>query len=36
MLSDMQTRQHDAFEQERSRSEQKVLDDIFGARAQRN
>jgi flagellar export protein FliJ len=36
MLTDMRTRQHDAFEQERSRSEQKVLDDIFGARAQRN
>lgn len=36
MLSDMQARQLDAYEQERSRAEQKFLDDIFAARAQRN
>jgi flagellar export protein FliJ len=36
MLSDMQTRKRDAWEQERTRAEQRFLDDIFGARAQRS
>jgi flagellar FliJ protein len=36
MLSDMQTRKRDAWEQERTRTEQRFLDDIFGARAQRS
>lgn len=36
MLSDMQTKQRDAHEQQRARAEQKVLDDIFAARSQRS
>jgi len=36
MLSDMADRQRDAYEQERTRREQKFVDDIFAARAQRN
>ena len=35
MLSDMSTRQRDAYDQDRVRAEQKFLDDIFTARAQR-
>jgi len=35
MLSDMATRQRDAYEQERAKAQQKFLDDIFAARAQR-
>jgi flagellar export protein FliJ len=36
MLSEMANRQRDAYEQERARREQKFVDDIFAARAQRN
>jgi len=36
MLSDIRTRQQDAFEQERARQQQKFLDDIFVARLQRD
>jgi len=36
MLSDMKTRQRDAWEEERARAEQRFLDDVFGARAQRH
>lgn len=36
MLSDMRAQQHQAYEQERDRAEQKFLDDIFAARAQRS
>jgi flagellar export protein FliJ len=36
MLSEMATRQRDAYEQERARAEQKFTDDIFAARAQRS
>jgi flagellar export protein FliJ len=36
MLSDMEERQRDAYELERTRSEQKFVDDIFAARAQRS
>lgn len=36
MLSDMCARQLDAYEQERTRAQQKFLDDIFAARAQRS
>lgn len=36
MLSDMRTKKRDAYEQEQTRTAQKVLDDIFGARSQRN
>lgn len=36
MLSDMKDRQRDIYDQESARKEQKMLDDIFGARAQRN
>jgi len=35
MLSDMQAKQLDVYEQERTRAQQKFLDDIFAARAQR-
>jgi flagellar export protein FliJ len=35
MLSDMCSRQLDAYEQEHARAQQKFLDDIFAARAQR-
>lgn len=35
MLSDMQSKQLDVYEQERARAQQKFLDDIFAARAQR-
>lgn len=35
-LSEMRERQRDEFDQERARAEQKFLDDVFGARAQRN
>ncbi len=35
MLSDMFARQREAYEQERTRAQQKFLDDIFAARAQR-
>ncbi len=35
MLSDMHERHREAYEQERDRAQQKVLDDIFAARAQR-
>lgn len=35
MLSDMQAHQMDAYELEHTRAQQKVLDDIFAARAQR-
>lgn len=34
-LSDLKTRLQDAHEQERARAEQKFIDEIFGARAQR-
>jgi flagellar FliJ protein len=36
MLSDMAARQHDAYELDRARAQQKALDDLFAARAQRN
>lgn len=36
MLSDMATRQRDAYDQERARAEQRFLDDIFAVRAQRS
>jgi flagellar FliJ protein len=36
MLSDMATRQRDAYEQQQARAQQKFLDDIFAARAQRS
>jgi flagellar biosynthesis chaperone FliJ len=36
MLSDMRTKQRDVYEQQQVRTAQKVLDDIFGTRAQRN
>jgi len=36
MLSDMQIKQRDLYDLERARAEQKVLDDIFAARAQQN
>lgn len=36
MLSDMKTRQHDAYEQQSARTAQKFLDDIFAARSRRN
>jgi flagellar export protein FliJ len=35
MLSDMATRQREAYEQTQARAQQKFLDDIFAARAQR-
>lgn len=35
-LSDMKARQRDEYEQERARAEQKFIDDVFGARAQRS
>jgi flagellar export protein FliJ len=35
MLSDMETRQLDAYEQEQVRAQQKQLDDLFGSRHQR-
>jgi flagellar export protein FliJ len=35
MLSDMCDRHRDAYEQERARAQQKMLDDLFAARAQR-
>jgi len=35
MLTDMCKRYHDAYEQERDRAQQKMLDDLFAARAQR-
>ncbi len=35
MLTDMEARQLEAFEQERSRTQQKQLDDLFGSRHQR-
>jgi flagellar export protein FliJ len=35
-LSDMSARQRDAYDQERARTEQKFLDDIFAARARRS
>ncbi len=35
MLSEMADRQRDAYEQERARREQKFVDDVFAARAQR-
>ena len=36
MLTDMSTRQREAYDQERVRAEQKFLDDIFAARLQRS
>jgi flagellar export protein FliJ len=36
MLSDIQSRQQDAYERERERRQQKFLDDIFAARLQRD
>lgn len=36
MLSDMETRQRDAYGQERARIDQKFLDDIFVSRSQRS
>jgi flagellar export protein FliJ len=36
MLSDMEERARAAYEQEYTRKEQKFLDDVFAARAQRN
>jgi flagellar export protein FliJ len=36
MLSDMAKRQRDAYEHEQARAQQKFLDDIFAARAQRS
>ena len=36
MLTDMRTKQRDIYEQVRARTDQKFLDDIFAARAQRN
>jgi flagellar export protein FliJ len=36
MLSDIESRQLDAYEQERTRRQQKFLDDIFAARLQRD
>ncbi|HVU47676.1 MAG TPA: flagellar FliJ family protein [Terracidiphilus sp.] len=36
MLSDMRTKQRDAYEQVQARAQQKFLDDIFAARAQQN
>jgi len=36
MLSEMAARQRDIYEQVRARAEQRVLDDIFAARAQRS
>lgn len=36
VLSDMQERQRDAYEQERDRAEQKTIDDIFASRSQRS
>jgi flagellar export protein FliJ len=35
MLSDMETRQQDAYEREQVRTQQKQLDDLFGSRHQR-
>jgi flagellar biosynthesis chaperone FliJ len=35
MLSDMSARKKEAYEQERTRAQQKFLDDIFATRAQR-
>lgn len=35
MLTEMESRQLDAYEQERARDQQKFLDDVFGARHQR-
>lgn len=35
MLTDMRERYHDAYEQEHDRAQQKMLDDLFAARAQR-
>lgn len=36
MLSDMQSRQREAYDQERARATQKFLDDIFAARMHRS
>jgi flagellar FliJ protein len=36
MLTDMLTRQQDAYEQERARTQQKFLDDIFATRSRRS
>ena len=36
MLSEMATRQQDEYDREQARAQQKFLDDIFAARAQRN
>jgi len=36
MLSDMSTRLRDAYERECNRAQQKFLDDVFAARAQRS
>jgi len=36
MLSNMRARQRDEYDQERARLEQKFIDDIFAARAQRS
>jgi len=36
MLSDMQSRQREAYDQERARATQKFLDDIFAARLHRS
>jgi flagellar FliJ protein len=36
MLSDMATRQRDVYEHAQARAQQKFLDDIFAARAQRS
>lgn len=36
MLGEMQARQREAYEQERVRLDQKLLDDIFSSRAQRS
>jgi flagellar FliJ protein len=36
MLSDMSARQRDAYDQDQIRAQQKFLDDIFAARAQRS
>lgn len=36
VLSDLQARQKDAYEQERARNEQKFIDEIFASRSQRS
>lgn len=36
MLTEMETRQRDEYDQQRARMEQKFIDDVFAARAQRS